>query len=396
MKIFRLVTCLFPLLHFSCSDGWKPKNQKSHSKKPADTGTLVFTGVDAQFTSSGLFEMRSDNFDVTTLLDGESSDPIVFKHEGGLVHFNRQTGLQNFRYLPFESEPTGFLGADQQSLGDMDAGDPHDFLSVSSELGILANYVTGSVSLLNIKSGIMKQNLRGNWDLPANARFMPEKIVKISHQKGTQRFAILNQGLSSSYQVDGSQSVFFIEFDGTKLTPIDLDDRLPKIQGVPLTIGNPSDWYWKSEHNDLIIIGMCTRYMDRNCQGGVEALNIETFETRLIWSFKDENVFYNGGFAFVDHLSVYANAERKLDQGSRFESHILKISIDRKDISSIKVFPEDSISGFWLLKYNLPRKELYVGDYLDQVSGEIHLYKDDVFSKEIKIDSIPYNGLIIK
>jgi hypothetical protein len=344
---------------------------------------LAFAVTDVSFGSSSWFYDDFATGEVRSLAAGESGDPWLASSGGKIYAFNRTGTSLNYRVL----DPAAPEGAAQRATPGAKLGDPHALLGLGDGRTLLANNAAGEVTLADLGAGTATAHV-GDALKPAGGSFHPE-LMTYRDVPGGKEIFVVHQGydLAGAGGIDfnGTQAIYVLKDDGATLTPVDVDAAKDGLQGIPLTVSNPS-LLSATADGKALIVGRC--YGDPKCKAGVEEFDLATHATKLL----------------VDFAELGITASFNETHGPNGQIHVLgmvggKKVVVRVDPAAKTVTTVHEVSeangGTFALLYD--GASLYVGEVDDdKVHGYFAVYRDGATEPQRwETDGIPYVGAFV-
>jgi hypothetical protein len=377
------------------------------SSRQGDERTqLIFAGI---VPSPGGWHSNVYNFDVvtnrfSTLLQGESADPIVFGLGATALLFNRSFQSQNVRSINFSISENRLNVSKQMALSAGSVGDPHAVGFLDNEHVLLANYVKGSLQVWNPQTNGLA-DLAIAFALPEGRKLNPESLAVVSRGDGELRVFVAHQGLSYSQSMlvaDGTQQIFVIDYKDGKFTPLDLDTATPAIDGIKIS-GSAPVLAPVTSTKEILVVSLCSRYVAMGstlpeslhvpCQNAIESIDSSLLKIHSAWSDIDMSLYMNGSVT-SDRLGhrVFASVET----GTMTDPVQSVFEFDTENHKTREIYRyRKGSGGFWGLFFSDFNQILYVGDKRDNAGGILVGIDAEDSHKSWDIDSVPYSGAFV-
>jgi hypothetical protein len=333
---------------------------------------------------------------VSTLLSGESGDPLLLNSSDEVLFFNRSFDSQNFRRL----QPRGdsLLVSSQQRFAAGEIGDPHDALYLGNDRVLLAHYTQGRLVVMQQSSGAEIETIAADWDLPVGVKLKPESLIPI--EKDGRRFVyVLHQALAlegGSMYANNSQRIFVLEDRDGDLVPLNLDSHSEKIAGIPLSGSFPRVVRF-ARRDKILLVSMCSRFVStassdhaQACRSVIEELDPATNSVRLLWNLTDSGIFMNGAVVpGPDAATFFASVEHKMGDDI-YAQQVLRFNLAARTFSPTYTFAPNS-GGFWATLYDEEKKILYVGDTGSSSLGTLVSIPEGMPPTKMDFPAVPYS-----
>lgn len=348
----------------------------------SDNAGLALTTSD--YVSSTLWYNDFATGELRKVLTGESGDPLPRWTGDTLYFFNRTDTSLNLRTVdPRVATPAATT---QIATPAAKSGDPHDALLLSEGRLLLAHYVAGKLVVVNPADGTVVQDVVADFDLNTGDKLQlrPEAMWdrKI---KGVHWVYVLNQALDGDYAQTGGGAVFVFKDDGSQLTAVDMDPAKDKVQGIPLTISNPSV-VMQPDSAFPYVAGLC---FGTGCVAGVQRLDLDAGTAEMTWDLSASGYTGNGGIVEGDDGTAYALLVKGTDKV------VTKIDYEAQTLADVHKFPAES-SGCCALFYDRTGETLIVGDKNADGTGLLSIYREGAATPEAKtLEAPPYTGTFV-
>lgn len=367
--------------------------------------TFVFSAINplASPWRGTIYGFDPESGALSTILSGESSDPAVYSANGGAWLFNRAPDNSNMRVMKREPGQS-FTSTRQTHFAGAGSGDPHDILALNDTRLLLANYVEGNIATIDATSGDLIETVSPDWDLPSGVLFHPEAFVQVTNHAGERFVLVIHQALGlrdGGIFVNGSQQIFVLRINGDHVTVVDMDETMPRVQGIHLKGSMPLPVRYGKRERPLFV-SMCSRYLtagdrpDEMCHAAVEELDPETMKVKVLMDLDGKDLFMNGLVQPAwNETSFFASVERKIND-NKYAMEVVEIDTEAQSIKTIYEYFEQRFGGFWAMFSDVVHKRLFIGDMSDSSVGKFRAFVDGGVSYDVALPMVPYSGVKIE
>jgi len=344
--------------------------------KLANTASIIFSGVDRQYTSSAIYFYDPTSGLLSTILEGESGDPFLARNGNQVTLFNRMAGQLNHRtFDPSSSCPTN---STQSATPMAEAGDPAAFVRLNDDSFLSAHPSAGRV--LHWGPGLEPVDISASWTAPIAGSARISDIVM-----SDQKIYLLHQGLNREYLPDNSQSI--IQLDLSSLKPIDADQSTSTIDHQSLFGSNPQRLHFMSDDR-IATLSLCSEFLGKTCASGIDYMNPSQSKPQEATSIPVATWKLNG--PVLDGGKDFVIASVK----SHESSSIVRINLIDHSYATIHTFPEQS-PGCCSLIRDTQGGRIFVGDIDSSgVGGQFSIYNSNgTLETTMPLPLIPYQGL---
>ena len=341
---------------------------------------LAFAVTDLSFGSSSWYFDDFHKGDVTTLFSGESGDPWLASSGGKIYGFNRTSSSLNYRVI----DPAAPASAVQMATPGAKSGDPHALLGIGEGRTLLANNVAGTVTIADLATG----GTLGSIGLkPASGSLHPE-LMTYRDVPGGKEIFVVHQGIdfgAGGFVFNGTQAIYVLKDDGTTITPVDVDTAKDGLQGIPLTVSNPT-LLSATVDGKALIVGRC--YGDPACKSGVEEFDLTAHTTKLLVDFAALGITSSFGETHGPDGTIHVLG---MVGGKKV---VTRVDLAAKTLTTVHELSTNN-SGSFALMYD--GSSLYVGEVDDdKVHGYFAVYRNGATTPE-RWDTagIPYAGAFV-
>jgi hypothetical protein len=373
--MFQLLVLMVLLL--ACESGVVKKKAASRSGLLDCESLLLYTGTDVKFESSSLAVFNPCSGRDQSLLLGQSSDAVLFRTSVGIFLVNRASGHQSIRSVSLSQQDDEWalnLG-DEMSLADLAIGDPHDVVAIDETRLILANFVGGGLSQLNLDQKTLTTLAT------EGLSSAPRRYESLLFDDG--KILALEQGLAQDYSLTDTQSIHRLKIANTKST-----SKLVSIGRSKLEANIPDGLHVGEQ--ELVTMGLCSQ-LHQTCQARIEIFTLDG-ATKL--ASHDVTKWKHSYFG----SSVFDRKTREIYYSALLPSgRKAVISVDLDDPKAVEVFefPPKATSGYWGLFYDQGRERLMIADAEDSQSGIITIIDSRGTRDTYSVDAIPYSGVVV-
>jgi len=365
------------------------------SPEGATTRGLLLSTTE-NYKSSRLFFFDFATGQKTQLMNGESGDPGIFVSRGQTFFVNRTADNSNLRMLSIG--PSSFELGKQTAIPGAGTGDPQSIVHIDDKHLLMAFWASSRLGVFDLEACEMVTTFEFPVDLGNNASniFRPSAFIQTGFMNETQTY-VIHQGISADgYSLNGSQQIFEVTWDGAELSLLDHDLEKDLIQGIPLTVSNPTAAFANSD-GSVNIVGSCTIFNSSDCVQGIERVDLKNRTSAMTFdlsTFKEKN---NGSIVAASEMHYFMQMIVPGTAGDLSDSRkiIAAVNLENNSVTEIYVYPDTS-NGCCGLFFENSSKKLIVTDYTPLGGGEL-FYIDDQnqISDRITIENTPYNGILL-
>ena len=355
---------------------------------------LAFAVTDPSYASSQILYNDFKTGALKTLSSGESGDPWLKWIGGQLYLFNRQTGNINFRTLDATRGEAGRSPQIATPVGSQ-PGDPHDAIGLGPGRLLLADYNNSRLVVIDPATGQVVQDVTADWDFGgvADAVLRPEALYLHAGSDSNEIY-VLHQGRGTDQllSLNGTQSVFVLQDDGHTVTAVDLDPSRAKVQGIPLTVSNPSRFF-PVDDTTALVYGGCSAYDPATCRAGFERVDLARHQATLD--------FDTATLPYKDNGSIVAGKDGlyyALMSGTSADAPKIIARIDTATKTAAEIYRFTGPSGCCALYDDASSNTLYTGDSDQDGKANFRLViiKDDGSAPQtVSLSGMPYSGAFV-
>ncbi len=391
---------------FTLSACGSSSSNDSATAATASSG-LVFTASTSTAWpwQNNLYRLNPETFEVESLLTGESNDAVVFTVGSEVLLFNRTSDSLNYRRVTPDLANKTLKVGEQTQFADAYAADPHDALEVGSDLALLSHYNLGKLSLMKISTGEKVGEVAADWDLPANVTLKPETLWRTTLGGKTFIYVIHHAYAfeGNLFTVNGTQTVFVLEQNGSTITPVDLDPTLPKVQGIKIqgSFAQVIESTERAQSEKLVLTSLCSRFVAPSqinpanvCKNIVEEIDPATQTVKTLWDLDNSGLYMNGSTVSTGTAGVFYAQVEEQTAPDTFVRRIVKLDPYAKVKTQVYDYADGS-GGYYGLYYDDFRGNLFIGDINTDTVGKFTILKADGTTVVKAVDGIPYSGTFI-
>lgn len=346
-------------------------------------GTIIgLVTTDATYSSSSVWGLNPKTEQLCLVVQGESGDTLISQAGKDVAMFSRRSPQLNFSVF------TGYGRTVQRATPLAENGDPQVMrvlVGPGREHWLLAMNTAGKVvevdpvdpersttlvpKQLNSDAAAGRQVFRPADLLVVKGWELGDQLLADSGGAANDEYILaLHQGLDAFYRANGSQALYaWRRIEPGVFEEIDLNPRLPGVNGLPLRVSNPAGFIRSGDR--LSMVGFCFS-ADGACRAGVETVQLsdlgDIHESRLIADYSAKAVFSNGyvvGGVPAVSSSEAANSAGFAFAAVRMTSGKKIVSIDLKNGNLTPVYSfADENTGFYGLAFDQDSSTLMIGD----------------------------------
>ncbi|MES2744961.1 MAG: hypothetical protein V4655_06020 [Bdellovibrionota bacterium] len=372
----------------------------------ASTG-FVFTALTANGTTlfTNLYRLNPETFEIEKLLTGESGDAVVYTVGSEVLLFNRSLQSLNYRRITPDAANKTLKISDQTNYAGANQYDPHAAIEVGTDLALLAQYSLGKLSLMKVSTGEKLGEVTADWDLPANVPLNPETLWRTTVSGKTLIYVVHHASAyeGNLFTVNGTQTVFVLEQNGSTVTAVDLDPTLPKVQGIKIqgSFAQVIESTERAQTGKLVLSSLCSRLLSPSqinpanvCKNVVEEIDPATQTVKTLWDLDNSGLYMNGSTVSTGTAGVFYAQVEEQTAPDTFVRRIVKLDPYAKTKTQVYDYAVDS-GGYYGLYYDDFRGNLFIGDINSDSVGKFTILKADGTTVVKSIDAVPYSGTFI-
>ena len=385
------------------SDDPAPQNLGFRSANSDYLGLLLAT-VPSDYSSSTLVFNDFRTGALETVLTGESGDPLLASGDKFIWHFNRSSGDVNYRRIAIDlaegdgesNAPRELAPTVQEATPETSVGDPAAILDLDDGRLLLGHKSAGKLTVIDSLTGDHLETIVADFDLPNGSPLRPTDFLLRSDSEQDELIVyVLHQGLDQNYQPDGSQQIFQLRAKrGKTLTPVDQNESVNGVQGVPVSLTSPGQFLYKNSKQPLIAT-FCYVLSPSSCRFGFEQFDPTTMTVTKVAEF-DDRYFYNGSVVESAEPNVLFASLTK--RASPSERSVVRLALDPGlgsiEFTEVHKFP-DQVSGCCGLYFDTSTDQLAIGSQhpTDIDRGQLLVYEVGKLGEENRLaDTIDLPG----
>lgn len=331
-----------------------------------------------------------------TVFPGESGDAMLMASGDEVLLFNRM-GTLNYKSVSEQTKA-------EIEYKSGKSGDPADVYALGDGLMLLAHHIEGSLVITRQATGEKVQSITADWDLPTGVTLRPESLIPVKNAAGREFIYVVHQGVSASFEPNGTQTVFILSKTGSTLSVFDNDDTKEKIQGIPLKGSFPIPVRHAGRAKPMFV-SMCAKLATSGtgtsgtsgtaCVAAIEEVDPETNTASTIWDLAEElDMSMNGGVQPSDDAeSFFAQVTQK--DGDTTVGRYVKIVPAAHSVTTVYTYTSVR-NGYLAALYNSKDKTVLVGDSDGMGKGLFKVFKASDISlvKTISLPLEPYSAIL--
>jgi hypothetical protein len=371
------------------------KKDDDSDKGTVDTATknagLAFTTV-VNFTESTIHYNDLKTGELRTLATGESGDPLLRWLGESLVLFNRSQDKLNFKTTDPRLADAQF--STEIATPKAAAFDPADALHLGDGRVLLVHAVAGLLVVMDPATGTVTQEITAEWDVgdAEGAKLFPADPTVV--EKDGERFVYLaHQAFKPDYSgFNGTQQIFVLKDTGSTLEVVDLDAEKAKVQGIPLTLPNPTGLFHVTD-TELYVGAICTSMSPADCRQGFERVSLADGTATLHWEIPTTEHLLEGGL--VEGLDDQLFAQVFKIEGETKTPQVVRLDLSDKSVTTVHAYGEKSRACCSLF-FDESSETLYAGDTNEDSTGAFYIYRKGQTEPEtLSLPAAPYTGVFV-
>lgn len=364
MRIFFLLVIFLS----SCSDSSSDNNLFD-----LPSG-LLFVGTSVDYSSSGLYFLDDAN-KLTELLKGQSSDFSILPLEDGFLAVNRSVADRSYRLIQRIDQQI-HIGP-QTSLDFLTAGDPSAAFLLEPEVFLLSSLSTGSLYLLNKRTGEPSAV-----EIDTDILDLPFRPVGI--QRINERIFVIHQGLDENYRINNTQMIFELSWNGSEIKFIDLNPAVDGIQGIKL-FGSVPTKIQALKDGRLVMASWCSAYVGEGCQSVYEEILIEKGVAKQIMDLAPFSILQVNSSFIHGNGDLFVGGESEVKERKFFQTN----EADRTVLNNIHDYPKEHSYNGLFGAFSDDDTRLWIGDAEAIGEGKFDIYENFKWKEEVRLPTVP-------